>query len=155
VYLKLKLTLKLIYDRRSVGQWCRAPIWNPWPDVCIQSATCWFFDEGCPLWREDGPVIYSYNCFWALPEQSFSGPSLAELMTIFYCSIWDSPNLEDQVPVFISPTNRVAQLNPWALGSLFVSSFGSSYIATDGQSASSSWCRCPFGAGDQILHFFE
>jgi hypothetical protein len=22
-----------------------------------------------PLWREDGSVIYSYNCFWALPEQ--------------------------------------------------------------------------------------
>jgi hypothetical protein len=31
----------------------------------------------------------------------------------------------------------------------------SSYIATDGQSASSSWCRAPFGAGDQILHFSE
>jgi hypothetical protein len=30
-----------------------------------------------------------------------------------------------------------------------------SYIATDGQSASSSWCRAPFAAGDQMLHFFE
>jgi hypothetical protein len=28
-------------------------------------------------------------------------------------------------------------------------------IATDGQSVSSSWCRAPFGAGDQMLHFFE
>jgi hypothetical protein len=28
-------------------------------------------------------------------------------MIIFYCLIWDSPNLEGQVPVFISPRNRV------------------------------------------------
>jgi hypothetical protein len=32
--------------------------------------------------------------------------------------IWDSPNLEDQVPVFISPRNRVARLYPQALGLL-------------------------------------
>jgi hypothetical protein len=30
----------------------------------------------------------------------------------------------------------------------------SSYIATNGQSASSSWFRAPFGADDQILNFF-
>jgi hypothetical protein len=30
-------------------------------------------------------------------------------------------------------------------------SSGSSYIATDGQSVSSSWCRTPFGTYDQIL----
>jgi hypothetical protein len=35
------------------------------------------------------------------------------------------PNLEDQVPVFISPRNRVAQLYPRALGSLFVVSYDS------------------------------
>jgi hypothetical protein len=29
---------------------------------------------------------------------------------------WDFPNLEGQVPVFISPRNRVAQLYPRALG---------------------------------------
>jgi hypothetical protein len=40
-----------------------------------------------------------YNCFWALPEQSLLGRSSAELMAIFYCLIWDSPNLEGQVPV--------------------------------------------------------
>jgi hypothetical protein len=49
-----------------------------------------------------------HNCFWALPEQSLLGRSPAELTTIFYCLVWDSPNLEDQVPVFISPRNRVA-----------------------------------------------
>jgi hypothetical protein len=67
---------------------------------------------------EDGSVIYLHNCFWALPEQSLLGQSPAELTTRFYCLFWDSPYLEGQVPVFISPRNRVAQLYPWALGSL-------------------------------------
>jgi hypothetical protein len=66
-----------------------------------------------------------YNCFWALPEQSLLGGSSAELTAIFYSLIWDSPNLEGQVPVFISPRNRVAQLYPRALGSLFVASYDS------------------------------
>jgi hypothetical protein len=57
-----------------------------------------------------------YNYVWALPEQSFLGRSPAELTVIFYCLIWDSPNMESQVPVFISPRNRVAQLYTRALG---------------------------------------
>jgi hypothetical protein len=44
-----------------------------------------------------------YNCFWPLPEQSLLGHSPAELAAIFYCLIWDSLNLEGQVPVLISP----------------------------------------------------
>jgi hypothetical protein len=66
--------------------------------------------------------------------------------------IRDSPNLEDQFPVFISPRNSVAQLHPQAWGSLFVASYdfqgydggirlrlhtdgvaSQSHIATDGQ----------------------
>jgi hypothetical protein len=54
--------------------------------------------------------------------QSFNGPGRAEPVTILYCLIWDSPNLDGQVPVFISPRNRVAQLYPWVLGSLYVTS---------------------------------
>jgi hypothetical protein len=43
-----------------------------------------------------------------------------ELMTTFLLSqIRDSPNLEGQVLIFISPRNRMAQLYPQALGSLF------------------------------------
>jgi hypothetical protein len=34
-----------------------------------------------------------------------------------------SPNLEDQVPIFISPRNMVARLYPQALGSLFGASY--------------------------------
>jgi hypothetical protein len=73
--------------------------------------------------------------------------------------------------------NRVAQLYPQTLGSLFVASYDSqgygggirtrlragrtltklslspslSHIATDGQSLCLSWCRAPSGAHDQIL----
>jgi hypothetical protein len=44
---------------------------------------------------------------------------------ILLSQIRDSPNLEGHVPVFISPRNRVAQLYPQALGSLFVASYDS------------------------------
>jgi hypothetical protein len=43
---------------------------------------------------------------------SFNGASRAEPVTILYCLIWDSRNLEGQVPVFISPRNKVTQLYP-------------------------------------------
>jgi hypothetical protein len=35
----------------------------------------------------------------------------------------DSPDTEDQVPIYISPRNRVARLYPQALGSIFVASY--------------------------------
>jgi hypothetical protein len=44
---------------------------------------------------------------------------------ILVSQIRDSPSLEGQVLVFISPRNRVAQSYPQALGSLFVASCGS------------------------------
>jgi hypothetical protein len=44
---------------------------------------------------------------------------------VFLSQIRDSPNLEGQVPVFISPRNRVAQLYPQVLGFLFVASYDS------------------------------
>jgi hypothetical protein len=65
------------------------------------------------------------NCFWVLPEQSHLSRSPTDLTAISYCLIWDSPNLEGQVPVFISPRNRVAQIYPRAQGSLSVASYDS------------------------------
>jgi hypothetical protein len=44
---------------------------------------------------------------------------------ILLSQIRDSPHLEGQVLVLISPRNRVAQLYPQALGSLFVVSYDS------------------------------
>jgi hypothetical protein len=63
-----------------------------------------------------------YNYFWALPEQSLWGPSPAELRPYwpYCCLIRDFSNLEGQVPVFISPRNRLTQLYSRALGSLLV-----------------------------------
>jgi hypothetical protein len=47
-------------------------------------------------------------------------------MTTFYCLRFETlPNLEGQVPVFISPRERVAQLYPQELGFLFVASYDS------------------------------
>jgi hypothetical protein len=81
----------------------------------LLSDSCGFVDVGRSFWRENGSAVY--NCCWASPAQSFLGPSPAGLMTIFYCLRFETPpNLEGQVPVFISPRNRVAQLYPQALG---------------------------------------
>jgi hypothetical protein len=59
-----------------------------------------------------------YNCFWSLPEQSLLGRSPSELRQYFTVTFETPPNLEGQVPVFISPRNTVAQLCPRILGSL-------------------------------------
>jgi hypothetical protein len=77
------LSFRLFCDRRSVGQ---SVI------VSVLSGIRGFLVPERPSWREDGIVIYSYNLL------SLSGPSPAELMTTFYCLIWDSFNLEGQVP---------------------------------------------------------
>jgi hypothetical protein len=111
-------SLKLIYDRRSVGQSVLVSVSHLEPITTFLSDDCGFLDVGHLLWREDGSVIYLYNCFWALPEQPPLSRSPSKLTVIFYCLIWDSHNLESQVPIFISPRNRVAQLYRQALGSL-------------------------------------
>jgi hypothetical protein len=134
-------------DGRSASlSWYWAPIRSPWPDFCFLSDDYGFLDVGHPLWREDGSVIYLYNCFWALPEQSLLCWNPAELMTTFHCLIWDSPNLESQVHIFIFPRNKVAWLYPRALGfrtRLWKSNQSWSFITTESQSASPSWCQAP------------
>jgi hypothetical protein len=137
--------------------WCLAPIWNSWPDYFLCIDNWGFLGVWRPLWREDGSVIYSHNCFWALPDQSILGRSPAELTAIFYCLIWDSPNLEGQVPVFISPRNRVAQLYPRTLLPLFVASYdlqgyGAGILTRIHTSSNSSYIRAPSGAGDQMYN---
>jgi hypothetical protein len=86
-----------------------------------------------------------YNCFYAFPEQSLLRRCLAGLKTIFYCpNSWDFPNLEGQVPVFISPRNRVTQLYPRALCSLSVASYdsqGCGEVILTSDELSLSYCR--------------
>jgi hypothetical protein len=122
---RLILKLKLIYDQKS---WCQTPIWDTRLIFFLleisfrQLRLCYFV---APSLTRGLVCNLLYNCFWASTEQSLLGRSPAELTTIFYCLIWDSPNLEGQVPVFISPRKRVAQLYPQALSSLFVASYDS------------------------------
>jgi hypothetical protein len=63
--------------------------------------------------------------------------TMYNIQYILLSQIFDSPNVEDQVPVFISPRNRVTLslrlTHVWVL----------SYITTDGQSASLSWNKAP------------
>jgi hypothetical protein len=72
---------------------------------------------------------------------------------ILLSHIRDSPNLQGQVPLLISPRDRVTQLYLKALGSL-VWGYNSSqsYVTTDGQSAGLSWCQAPIL--DLISDFF-
>jgi hypothetical protein len=55
----------------------------------LLSEGCGFVDVGCPLWWEDGSVVY--NCCWPLSTQSFSGLSPTLLVTIFYCHRFKTP----------------------------------------------------------------
>jgi hypothetical protein len=98
--------------------WCQASIWGTLPDSYYCQTFREFVYVGRSLWREDGSVVYNYS--WSSPAQSFWDPSPARLTIMFYPQMRDSPNLEGQVPVFISPKNKVTQLLPQALGSLFV-----------------------------------
>jgi hypothetical protein len=71
--------------------------------------------EGRPPWQVDGSAIYACNSL------SLSGPSpqnswphlIVSFKTIFYYLIRDSPNLECQVPVCLSPRNRVVHWVPF------------------------------------------
>jgi hypothetical protein len=129
--MKLKLKLKLIYDRQSVGQSVMVsgahlgPLTNFSFAMRFSVDSCGFVVFVAPSLTRGRVCNSLLNCFWALPEQSLLSRSPVELTAIFYCLVWDSPNLEGQVPVFISPRNRVAQLYPRALGSLSAASYDS------------------------------
>jgi hypothetical protein len=125
-----KLELRVNYDRQSVGQSGSVSgihlglttIFFLLQILFRQLRICYFV--ALSLWQEGGSVIY--RCCWSSPAQVRSDLSLAGLETIFYCpNSWDSSNLEGQVPIFISPKNRVVQIYPRALGSLSVASYDS------------------------------
>jgi hypothetical protein len=67
--------------------WNKGPIWDLRPDFYYCQTVA-----GLLMWgalSEDWSVVY--NCCWSSPTQSFSGPSLLGLVTIFYCQIRDFP----------------------------------------------------------------
>jgi hypothetical protein len=98
------------------SSWRQAP-WDSRSVVLYQLKTC-----------GHSPYVTSslsavYNFCWSSLAQSFSGPSLTGLVTIFYCLRFETLHLEGQVPTFISLGNRAAQLYPQALCSLFAASY--------------------------------
>jgi hypothetical protein len=100
----------VMIDGQSASlSWCQAPIWGLRRDFYYCQTVACLLMWGALSDERTG-----------LPFTIAAGPSPAEFVTIFY-----SPNLEGQVPVFISPRNRVAQLYPQAMGSLFITSYDS------------------------------
>jgi hypothetical protein len=66
-----------------------------------------------------------YNCFWALPEQSLLSEVPQNSRPYFTVSSETPPTWRARSPYLFPPRNRVTQLYPRALGSLFVASYDS------------------------------
>jgi hypothetical protein len=122
---RTKLKLKLNSDRRSVGQSVLVSGYHLEPMTRFLSHLCQLQDSCCEApsltrgWVCNLLVQLLLGLARAIPLWSKS----RRIQTIFYCLIWDSPNVEGRVPVFISLRNKVAQLYPRALGSLSDASY--------------------------------
>jgi hypothetical protein len=120
---QVRIKAKLCYDRRSVGQSVSvlSPHLGPKTRLLLVSGSCRFVDVGRPVRREDGSVVT--NCRWSSSAVILGFESRETHDYILASQIRNSHKLEDQVSVFLSPRNRVAQLHPHALGSVFVASY--------------------------------
>jgi hypothetical protein len=132
--LKLKLKLKLIYDRRSVGQSVLVSGSHLEPMARFFSVLYWQLLVSCcgELSLTRGWICnLIVQLLLGLARAVTLGTNSRRTQTIFYCLIWHSPNLEGQVPVFMSPRNRVAQLYPP----------GTDYISVASYEMSGLWWR--------------
>jgi hypothetical protein len=82
----------------------------------LPCASCGFVIMGHPLWWEVSQVC----SFWLLLGLVNTVFLRSESRGILLSQFWNIPGLEGEVPVFISPRNRVSQLYPQALGPLAV-----------------------------------
>jgi hypothetical protein len=140
--------------------WCQVLILGARPDFCYCRTAA-----GLLVWAalSDQRRGLSFIIVAGLRQRSHSRARVQRTHDHILLSPIRDSNLEGQVPVFIFPRNRVGQLYPQALGSLFVASYDSqsygggirprlhtgfsslaeseSYmcITTDGQPASLSW----------------
>jgi hypothetical protein len=106
-------------DRWSAGQ--SALVSGTHYHISI-TVSCKFADMGHSLWQKEGSVVYNfYNCCSALPVKSYLVWVHMTQSHILLSQMWDSPNLQDQVPIFISPRNSVAQLDTHPLPQHWVS----------------------------------
>jgi hypothetical protein len=132
---------------KTVGQsvnlsWCQAPIWNS-RTICLLLSLiiCRRILIWCRAPSLTRSRVCSFQFLLGIASTTILRSESHGLMTIFYCLyFWDSPNLEGQVPVIISPRNRVG------IGLGITSQRQSqSHVTTDCQSASMSWCRVHSG----------
>jgi hypothetical protein len=129
------LCFELHCNRRPVGQFVlvSGSFWSRWPDFKSLWMIITFFllQVGRPLWREDGSVICSAITHWLESYRTHNHTLLSHLRL---------PQPGELGPHIHIPRNRAAQLHLQALGLLVLWSSSSSYITSDGQSASSSLC---------------
>jgi hypothetical protein len=94
--------------------WCQAPIWDPRPNVLLSLI---IFKQLRICWCEAPSLARSRECLvFAGRRQCSLSQAWQDSWAYFIAYFWDFPNLEGQVPVFISPKKRVTQLYPRALG---------------------------------------
>jgi hypothetical protein len=154
-HVMVEVEVKLNYDRQSVGQSILVSsshlkpmtrlLFSVWQ---LQVSCC-----GAPSLTRGWVCNLLIQLLLGLARAITLGFKSLRTQTIFYCLIWDSPNLDGQVPIFISPRNRVAQLYPLALDSLTTCRVrsGYGYITANSQSVSMSWCLAQSRTMDQSL----
>jgi hypothetical protein len=116
------------------------------------------FVSTCFQWRSNGPTA-ARNLFWFLGCQvwgmtwvlSFSLP--VALFLCYVTALMSNVQVLSSYRIAGISRSRGSDHRRSRMENGSCSSW--SYIATDGHSSSSSWCSAPFGACDQMLHFFE
>jgi hypothetical protein len=103
--------------------WSQVPIWGPTLDLVLLWDSWRFVEVERPSWQEKN---LSFAIAAGARQRSHSRVRVQSVSWPYF-TVSDSriPNLDGQVPVFISSRNRVAQLYPQALGSLFFASYHS------------------------------
>jgi hypothetical protein len=131
-----QLKSKLSYDRRSVGQSISVSGAQDQIFVTVRELrVCW-----CGALSLTRGRVCPLQLLLALARAVIFGSESHGIHDhILLSQILDSPNLEGQATVFISPRNRVTQLYPQALGSLFVASYEYSNPPPRGVSTTTDW----------------
>jgi hypothetical protein len=107
-------------DSQSASlSWCQDPPGAQ--DQIFGTVSCGYIDVGRPPWREDRSVVY--NCCW--PRQRSHSQVRVPQDSWPHITASDSrlPNLEGQVPVFISVQVQGGPVIPPEVDSLFVASY--------------------------------
>jgi hypothetical protein len=110
--------VKLTYDRQSVAQSVLMSgsrlepmtrfLFSVWQ---LQVSCC-----GAPSLTRGWVCNLLVQLLLGLARTIILGSNSRRTKTIFYRVVWDSPNLEGQVPVFICPRNRVPPVIPPGTG---------------------------------------